>query len=173
MKGRCLLQRLLLFSRSVMSDCLWPHRLWHARPPCPSSSPGACSNSCPSSRWCHTTISSTVTPFSSCLQSLPASGSLLMNLLFTSFGSTIETSASASVLLVNIQDWFPLGLIDWFDLLAVQGTLKSLLQHHCGKVSILWYSAFLMVQPSHMYMTTGKTIALTRQTFVSKVMSAF
>ena len=96
-----------------------------------------------------------------------------MNLLFTSFGSTIETSASASVLLVNIQDWFPLGLIDWFDLLAVQGTLKSLLQHHCGKVSILWYSAFLMVQPSHMYMTTGKTIALTRQTFVSKVMSAF
>ena len=173
MKGRCLLQRLLLFSSSVMSDSLWPHRLWHTRLPCPSSSLGACSNSCPLSRWCHPTISSAVTPFSSCLQSFPASGSFLMNLLFASCGSTIETSASASVLLENIQDWFPLGLIDWFDLLAAQGSLKSLLQHHCWKASILWHSAFLMVQLSHVYMTTGKTIALTRQTFVGKVISLF
>ena len=85
-------------------------------------------------------------------------------------GQSIGASASASVLPMNIQDWFPLGL-DWLDLLAVQGTLKSLLQHHSSKVSILWHSAFFIVYLSHTYMTTGKTIALTRRTFVSKVMS--
>ena len=94
-----------------------------------------------------------------------------MNLLFASRRSTIETSASASVLLLNIQDWFPLGLIDWFGLLAVQGTLKSLLQHHSSKISIFQCSAFFIVRLSHPYMTTGKTIALTMQTFVGKVMS--
>ena len=125
--------------------------------------------------------SSSVVPFS-CPQSFPASGSFRMSQLFTSSGQSIGVSCSASVLPLNIQ-----GLIafrtDWLDLLAVQGTLKSLLQHHSSKPSILWhsafffslsffffYSAFFMVQLSHPYMTTGKTIALTRWTFVGKVM---
>ena len=96
------------FSHSVMSDSLWPHGLQHARLPCPSPTPRACSNSCPLSRWCHPTISSPVVPFSSWLQSFPASGSFLMSWLFTSGGHSI--GASASVLPVNIQNWFPLGL---------------------------------------------------------------
>ena len=113
MKGRCLLQR-LLFSCSVMSDSLWPHRLWHTRLPCPSSSPGACSNSCPSGKWCHPTISSSVVSFSFFVQSFPASGSFLMSQLFTSGVQSIgaSASASASVLPMNIQDWLPLELID-------------------------------------------------------------
>ena len=146
-----------------------PHRLQHARFLCPSPSPGACSYSCPLSQWCHPTIASSVIPFSSFLQSFPASGSFLMSKLFTSGGQSIGASASALVLPINIQGWS--FRIDWFDLLAVQGTLKSLLQHHSSKASILQRSAFFMVQLSHPYMTTGKTIALTRQTFVGKVMS--
>ena len=94
-----------------MSDFLRPHGLQHTRPPGPSpTTPGACSNLCPSSRWCHPTISSSAVPFSSRLQSFPASGSLLMSQLFTSGGQSIAASASASVFLKNIQDWFPLGL---------------------------------------------------------------
>jgi len=89
---------------------LWPHGLQHTRPPCPSPTPRACSNSCPSSQWCHPTISSSVIPFSSCLQSFPASGSFPMNWLFISGGQSTGVSASASVLPVSIQDWFPLGL---------------------------------------------------------------
>ena len=116
------------------------------------------------------TISFYVIPFFSCLQSSPASGSFLMNWLFASGGQSIGASASASVLLINTQDWFPLGLTD-FDLLAGQGTLKSLLQYHSSKASILWHSAFFIVQLSHPYMTTGKTIALTRWTFIGKVIS--
>ena len=95
---------------SVTSDSLWPHRLQHTRPPCPSLTSGACSNSCPWSRWCHPTISFSVVPFSSCLQSFPASGSFQMSQFFVSGGQSIGISASASVLLMNIQDWFPLGL---------------------------------------------------------------
>ena len=97
---------------SVAQLCLTlqPHRLQHARLPCPSPTPGACSNSCSSSQWCHATISSSIIPFSSCLQSFPASGSFLMSRLFTSGGQSIGASASASVLSMNIQDWFPLGL---------------------------------------------------------------
>jgi len=110
--------------------------------------------------WCHQTISFSVIPFSSCLQSFPASGSFPMNLLFASGGQRTEASASASVLPMYIQDWS--FRIDWFDLLAVQGTLESLLQHHILKISILWHSVFFMIQLSHPYMTTGKTIALTR-----------
>ena len=91
-------------------DSLWPHELWHTRPPCPSPTPGACSNSCPSSRWCHPTISSSVVPFSSCLQSFPASGFFQMSQFFTSDGWSIGVSASALVLPVNIQGWFPWGL---------------------------------------------------------------
>ena len=106
-----------LFSRSVMSDCWWPHGLQHTRLPCPSPSPGACSNSCPSSRWCYPTISSSVIPFSSCLQSFPASGSFLSSQFFASGGQSIGISASASVLPMNIQDWFPLG---WTNLISSQ-----------------------------------------------------
>ena len=152
-----------------MSDSLWPHGMQHARLPCPSLSSGVCSNSCPLSRWCHPTVSSSVAPFS-CPQSFPASGSFPMSWLITSGGQSIGASASASVLPINIQGWFPFRL-DWLDLLAVQGTLNSLLQHHSSKASILQLSAFFMVQLSHLYMTTGKTIALTIWTFVCKVIS--
>ena len=93
---------LLMFSLSTASNSLWPHRLQHTRLPCPSPSPGACSNSCPLSQWCHPTISSYVICFSSCLQSFPASGSFLMSWLFTSGGQIIGASASASVLPMNI-----------------------------------------------------------------------
>ena len=98
------------FSHSVVSDSLQPHELQHARLPCPSPTPRACSNSCPSSPWCHPTISCSVIPFSSCLQSFPASGSFPMSQFFASGSQNIGVSASASVLPVNIQDWFPLGL---------------------------------------------------------------
>ena len=103
---------------SVAQSCptLWPHGLQHARPPCPSPTRGVYSNSCPSSRWCHPTISSSVVPFSSCLQSFPASGSFPMSQLFISGGQRIGVSASASVLPVNIQDWFPLGWTGWISL---------------------------------------------------------
>jgi len=106
------------FSRSVLSDSLWPHGLQHARLPCPSPTPGAYSNSRPSSWWCHPTISSSVIPFSSHLQSFPASGYFPMSQFFTSDGQSIGASASASVLPMNIQDWFPLGLTGWIRLLS-------------------------------------------------------
>ena len=105
-----MLHMLLLFSRSVMSHSLWPHRLQHARLPCPSPSPGACSNSCPSSWWWHPTISSSVVPFSSHLQTFPSSGSFLMSQLLVSGSQSIGASASAPVLPMNIQGWFPLRL---------------------------------------------------------------
>ena len=98
------------FSCSVMSDSLWPHGLQHARPPCPSPTPGACSNSCPSSWWCHPTISSSVVPFFSCLQSFPASGSLQTSQFFTSSGQSIGASALALDPTMKSRDWFPLGL---------------------------------------------------------------
>ena len=98
------------FSRSVMSNSLWPHGLQHARLPCPSPTLRAYSDSCPSSRWCHPTISSSVVPFSSCLQSFLASGSFPMSQVFTSGGQSIGVSASTSVLPMNTQDWSPLGL---------------------------------------------------------------
>ena len=154
------------FSPSVASNSLWPHGLQRVRPHCPSPTPGVYSNSCPLSRWWHATISFSVTHFSR-LQSLPASGSFPTSQFFASGGQTIGVSASASVLPMNIQDWFSSGF-DGFDLLAVQGTLRSLLQHHSSKASILQHSAFLMVQLSCPYMTTGKTIALTRWNFVGK-----
>ena len=129
-----------------MSNFLWPYEPQHARPPCPSSTHGVYSNSCPLSRWCHQTILSSVIPFSSCLQSFPASGSFPRSQLFTSGGQSIGVSASTSV----PSNEHP-GLIsfrmDWLDLLAVQGTLKSLLQHN-SKASILQHSAFFIVQPS-------------------------
>ena len=103
----------LLFSRSVMSDCLWPHGLQHTRLPCPSPTTRACPNSCPLSQWCHPTISSSVVPFFFCLLSFPVSGSFPMNWLFTSCGQNTGASASVSVLPMNIQGWFHLGLTGW------------------------------------------------------------
>ena len=120
--------------------------------------------------WCHPTISSSVVPFSSCPQSFPAPRSFQMSCLFTSSGQSIGASASASVFPMNIQGWYPLGWTGWISLKS-QGTRKSLLQYHSSKTSILWHSAFFIVQLSHPHMTTGKTIALTAQTFVGKVMS--
>ena len=150
-----------------MSDFLRPHRLQHSRPPCPAPIPRACSNSCPLSQWCHPTISSSVIPFS-CLQSCPASGSFPMSQFFASGGQSIGVSASAIVLPMNIQDWFPLGFTGLISLQCKEGTLKSLLQHYSSKASVLWHSAFFMIQLSHPYMTAGKIIALTKWTFVSK-----
>ena len=130
------------FSHSVVSDSLRPHGLQHARLPCPSPTPRVCSKSCPLSQWCHPTISSSAIPFSSCLQSFPASGSFPMSRFFTSGGQSTGVSASASVLPVNIQDRFPLGMTGWISLQS-KGLFKSLLQHHSSKASILWHSSFL------------------------------
>ena len=131
------------FSRSVMSNSLRPHELQHARPPCPSPTPGVYPNSCPLSRWCYPTISSSVIPFSSCPQSFPALWSFPMSQHFAWGGQSIGVSASTSVLEHS-------GLIsfrmDWLDPLAVQGTLKSLLQHHSSKASVLRCSTFSTVQ---------------------------
>ena len=162
------------FSHSVVSDSLLPHGLYHARLPCPSPTSGAYSNSCPSSWWCHPTISSSVVPFlpPSILPSIRvfSNESVWQWTMYWvrwpkywSFSFSISPSDEYS------------GLIsfrmDWLDLLAIQGTLKSLLHHHSSKVSNLWRSAFFIVQLSHLYTTTGKTINLTRQTFVGEVMS--
>ena len=116
--SKSLKSRWLLFSCSVVSDSSWPHGLQHTRLPYPSLSPRVCSNSCPLSWWCHPTISSSITPFSSRPQSFPAPGSFPVSRLFTSGGQSIGASASASVLPMNIQDWFPLGLTGWIYLLS-------------------------------------------------------
>ena len=152
------------FSCSVVSNSLRPHRLQHARPPCPTPTPGVYSNSCLLSWWCHSTISSSVV-LSFCLQSFPALGSFQMSQFFSSGGQSIGVSASASVLPVNIQDWFPSGWIGWISLQS-KG-LSRVLSNTLRRL------AFFIVQLSHPYMTSGKTIALTRWTFVDKVMSAF
>ena len=158
------------FSLSVMSNSLRPHESQHATPPCPSPSPRVHANSCPSSWWCHPAISSSVVPFSSCPQSLPASGSFQMSQLFTSGGQSTGASASASFLPKNTQDWFPLEWTGWISLQS-KGLSRVFSNTTVQKPSILRRSAFFTVQLSHPYMTTGKTIALTRQTFVGKVMS--
>ena len=148
------------FSYSVMSDALRPHELQHTRPPCPPPTPGVHSNSRPLSRWCHPAISSSGVLFSSCHQSLPAwvfSNESTLSMRwpkYWSFSFSIVPSKEHPAL-ISFR-------MDWLDLLVVQGTLKSLLQHHSSKASILWRSAFFTVQLSHPYMTTGKTIALTR-----------
>ena len=157
------------FSCSIVSDSLWPHESQHARPPCPSPTPGVHSDSRPSSQWCHPAISSSVVllllpPIPRSIRVFSNESTLRMRWpKYWSFSFNIIPSEEI------------LGLIsfrmDWLHLLAVQGTLKSLLQHHSSKACILQHSAFFTVQLSHPYMTTGKTIALTRQTFVGKVMS--
>ena len=140
------------FGHSVVSDSLRPHESQHARPPCPSPTPGVHSDSCPSSPWCHPAISSSVVPFSSCPQSLPASESFPMSQHFSWCGQSTGVSALASFLPKKSQGWSL--RMDWLDLLAVQGTLKSLLQHHSSNASILQCSAFFTVQLSHPYMET-------------------
>ena len=130
---------------------LRPLGLQHSSLPCSSPTPWACSNSCSSSQWCHPTILSSSHPhlissFSSCLQSFPASGSFPMSQIFASCGQSIGVSVSASLFPVNIQDWSPLGWIGW---ISPRDSIKSLLQHHSSKASILWCSAFFIVQLSH------------------------
>ena len=160
-----------------MSDSLQPHELQHARSPCPSPTPGVHPNPCPSSQWCHSTVSSFVVPFSSCLPSFPASGSFLMSQFFASNESALRSrwarywSFSFNISPSNEHPGLISFRMDWLNLLAVQGTLKSHLQHHNSKASILGCSAFFTVQLSHPYLTIGKTIALTRQTFGGKVIS--
>ena len=132
--------------------------------------PELASNSCPLNQWCHPTILFSVVPFSSRLQSFPVSGSFPVSQFFASGGQSIGVSTSSLVLLMNIQDWFPLGLTGLIPLQS-KGLSKSLLQHHSSKASILRHSAVYIVQLSHPYMTSGKTIALTWGTFVGRVMS--
>ena len=154
-----------------MSDPLRPHELHHARPPCPSPTPGVHPNiSSLWSWWCHPAISYSVVPFSSCPPNPPSirvfsneSTLCRRGPKYWSFSFSISPSKEHPGLISS--------RMDWLDLLAVQGTLKSLLQHHSSKASILQCSAFFTVQFSHPYMTTGKTIALTRRIFVGKVMS--
>ena len=148
-----------------MSNSLQPHEPQHTRPPCPSPTPRAHPNPFPLSRWCHPAISPSVIPFSSCPQSFPASGSFQMSQFFTSGGQSIAFSFNMS--LSNEHPGLISFRIDWLDLFAVQVTLKRLLQHHSSKASVLRCSAFFIVQLSHPYMTTGKTIALTRRTLDS------
>ena len=158
------------FSHSVVSNSLRPHEPQHARPPCPSPAPGVYSNSCPSSWWCHPAIFILCCP----LLLLPP---ILPSIRVFSNESTLRMrwpkywSFSFSIRPSNEHPGLISFRMDWLDLLAVQGTLKSLLQHHSSKASILQPSAFFAVQLSHPHMTTGKTIALTRRTFVGKVMS--
>ena len=155
------------FSHSVVSDSLRPHELQHARPACPS--PGVYSNSHPSSQWCHPATSSSVIPFSSYPQSLPASGSFPMSQLFIWGGQIIGVSASASVLPMNTQDWFPLGWTGW---ISLQSKGLSRVFSNTTVQKHQFFGTQLSSQSnSHPYMTTGKTIALTRWTFVGKVMS--
>ena len=158
------------FSRSVVSDSLWHHETQHARPPCPSPTPGVHPNPCPLSQWCHPTISFSVVPFSSCPQSFPASGSFQISQLFASGGQRTGVSASASVLPKNNQNWSPLGWTGWISLQS-KGLSRVFSNTTQFKSIILRHSAFFVVQLSHPYMTTGKTIALTRWTFVGKIMS--
>ena len=152
-----------------MSYWLWPHGLQHPRLPCPSPTPRACSNSCPSSGWCCPTNLSSVVPICSAFNFSQHQG-------FFSNKSVLQIrwpeywNFSFSISLSNEYSGLITHRVDWFDLLAVQGTLKSLLQYHSSKVSILQHSAFSMVKLSHPYITTGKTIALTRWTFVGKIM---
>ena len=144
------------FSRSVVSDSLWPHELQHARPPCPSPTPGVYPNPCPSSRWCQQAISSSVIHLF-LLPPIPLSMRVFSN------ESTLHTrwpkywSFSFSIIPSKEHPGLISFRMNWLDLFAVQGTLKSLLQHHSSKASILWRSAFFTVQLSHLYMTLEKS----------------
>ena len=156
----------ITFSEQFSSDSLWPHELQHARPSCPSQTTRVHPNSCASSQWCHPDISYSVVPFSSCPQSLSASGSFPISQIFTWGSQILEFQPQHQSF-----QWTPRTgpfRMDWLDLLAVQRTLKSLLQHQSSKASTLRASAFFTVQVSFPNMTNGKTIALTGRTFVRK-----
>ena len=169
------------FSRSVVSNSLRPHGLQHARPPCPSPTPGVYPNPCPLSRWCHPTISSSIVPFSSCPQSFPASRSFPVSQFFASGGQSIRVSASTSILPMNAQDWSPLGWSGWISLqskgLSQESSptpqFKSSNSSALGFLYTLTslYSPIFILQLSRPYMTIGNPTALTRHTFVGKVMS--
>jgi len=157
------------FSRSIVSDSLQSHEPQHARPPCPSPTPGVHPDPCPSSQWCHPAISSSVVPFSSCSQSFPASGSFLMSQLFASGGQNTVVSASTSVLPMNTQDWSPLGWTGWISLPS-KGLSRVFSNTTVQKHQ--FFSAQLSSQSNfHIHTWPLETIALTRQTFVDKVMS--
>ena len=157
-------------SSSVVSDSLWPHESQHARPPCPSPTPGVHSDSRPSSQWCHPAISSSVIPSSSCPQSLPASGSFPMSQLFAWGGQSTRVSALTSFLPKKSQGLSP---SEWTGWISLQSKGLSRVFSHTTVQKHQFFSAQLsyIVQLSHPYMTTGKTITLTRWTFVGKVMS--
>ena len=156
-------------SCSVVSNSLRHHGLQHARHPCPSPTPRVYSNLCPSGRWCHPTISSSVIPVSSCLQSFPASGSFQISQFFTSGGQRSGVSASASVLPMNTQDWSPLRWNVWI-FLQSRG-LSGVFSNTTVQKHQFFIAQLSLVQLSHPYITPGKTIALTRWTFVGKVTS--
>ena len=156
------------FTCSVMSNSLWPHESQHVKSPCPSPTPRVYSNWSPLSRWCHPAISF-CRPLLLLLP-IPPSIRVLSNESTLCMRWPKYWSFSFSISPFNEHPGLISFRMDWLDLRAVQGTLMSLLQHHSSKASILWHSAFFTVQLSHPYMTTGKTIALTRRTFVSKVM---
>ena len=152
-----------------MSNSLQPHGLQHTRIPCSLPAPGVCSNPCPSSWWWHPTISSSVIPFFSCLQSFPASGSFPKSRFFASGGQSFGVSASASVFPLTIQDWFPVGLISFISL-EFKGFSRvfsntKVQKHEFFDTQLSLYSN------SHIHTWTGEAIALTRWTFVGKVMS--
>ena len=162
---------LLLFSHPVMSNSLWPHELQHTRPPCPSPSPRVCPSSCSLHQWCHPAISSfwrrrpllLLSSIFPSIRDFSNKSSVHIRWPTSRCFSFSITSSSEHSGLISLKT-------DWFDLLPVHGTFRSLLQHHSSKASILWCPAFFMVQLSQLYMTTGKTKALTLQTFVSRVM---
>ena len=140
------------FSRLAVSDSLWPRGLQHTRPPCPSPTPRACSNSRPSSRWCHPTISSSVIPFSSCLQSFPESGSLPMSQFFASDGQNIGVSALASVFPMNIQDWFPLELTQILLICKVNQRYHTLLYFISYFRATLWICPFFLPEKEPLFL---------------------
>ena len=159
---------LLFLSHSVVSNSLWPHGLQHTRLPCPSPFPGVCSNSCLLSQWCHPTILILCHSFLLLPSVFPSitvfSNKLALHIRWPKYWSFSISPYNEYLGLLSFR-------IEWLDLLAVQGTLRSLLQYHSSKASVLLDSAFFMAQLPHPYMTIGETIALTRWTFVAKVMS--
>ena len=166
---KSLVKLVVVFSHSVMSNSLWPHGLQHARLPCPSQSPRVFSNSCPLHQWCHPTVSSSIVPFSSCLQSFPAIGSFHMSQFFVSGGQNIGASVSASVCPMNVQDWFPSGQLARSHS-PRDSEVFSKTQFKSMNSSVL---SFLYVPIFTSIHDHWKTIDLTKQTFVSKVMSLF
>ena len=162
--GPCLSILYIQFSPSVVSDSLQPHEFQHTRPPCQSPTPGVYSNSCPLSWWCHPAISSSVVPFSSCPQSLPASGSFPMSQLFAWGGQSIGVSASASVLRTNTQDWSPLGGTGWISLQPT-GLSRVLSNTIVQKHQFFSAQAFFTVQLSHPYMCITSLLIPSSQSF--------